>query len=40
MMAPRESRDALALVVAWTVVLVPTLWGVIQTVLKALALFR
>lgn len=30
----------LALVVAWTVVGVPAAWGVLQTLLKSLALFR
>jgi hypothetical protein len=29
-----------ALVVAWTVVGIPTLWGVTQTIMKSLALFR
>jgi hypothetical protein len=29
-----------ALVLAWLVVGVPTLWGVAQTVVKSLALFR
>ncbi|MEO8625025.1 MAG: hypothetical protein ABI625_28330 [bacterium] len=36
----RDSKNGLALVVAWTFVLVPTLWGVTQTVIKSLALFR
>lgn len=36
----RGSKGWLVLLVAWTVVGVPTLWGVAQTVLKSLALFR
>ena len=40
MSGDRGSKDWNALLVAWTVVLVPMLWGVAQTVLKSLALFR
>jgi hypothetical protein len=36
----RGSRNTIALAVAWAVVLAPTLWGVTQTVVKSLALFR
>jgi hypothetical protein len=36
----REAKGGLALVVAWTFVLVPTFWGVAQTVIKSMALFR
>jgi hypothetical protein len=37
--APR-SRDALMLTLAWLAVGLPLLWGVVQTIEKALALFR
>lgn len=40
MSAARAPGGRLALVVAWVIVGVPTLWGVAQTVLKSLALFR
>lgn len=40
MSAPREDRQAGAVIAAWAVVLVPTLWGVAQTVIKSMALFR
>ena len=40
MSTERGSTSGFALAVAWTVVLVPTLWGVAQTVMKSLALFR
>ncbi|MEP7002801.1 MAG: hypothetical protein ABI969_20080 [bacterium] len=36
----RDSKDGFALIAAWTFVLVPTLWGVTQTVIKSMALFR
>ena len=36
----RGTKDALALALAWTFVLVPTLWGVAQTVVKSMALLR
>ena len=38
-MTARKS-DWLALVIAWIVVGVPTVWGVSQTVMKSLALFK
>jgi hypothetical protein len=38
--APRDGNQPGAVVAAWVVVLVPTLWGVAQTVIKSLALFR
>ena len=40
MSGPRENRQAGAVIAAWVVVLVPTLWGVAQTVIKSLALFK
>ena len=44
MSQPDENRSRssawVALAIAWTVVGVPTIWGVAQTVLKSLALFR
>ena len=40
MSAPRDAKQSGAVIVAWVVVLVPTLWGVAQTVVKSLALFR
>ena len=40
MSAPSEGRQAGAVVAAWVVVLVPTLWGVAQTVIKSMALFK
>ena len=38
----RRSHDNqwLALLAAWIIVGVPTVWGVSQTIIKALALFR
>jgi len=36
----RGSTQWLALTIAWTIVGVPALWGVAQTVIKSLALFR
>ena len=36
----RGTKDTLALALSWTFVLVPTLWGVAQTVVKSMALFR
>jgi hypothetical protein len=38
--ASAGSSQWLALTIAWTIVGVPTLWGVAQTVVKSLALFR
>lgn len=40
MSAPRGANQPGAVIAAWVVVLVPTLWGVAQTVIKSLALFR
>ena len=40
MSGDRGARDTLALALAWMFVLVPTLWGVAQTVVKSMALFR
>ncbi len=40
MSAPHDAKQPGAVIVAWVVVLVPTLWGVAQTVVKSLALFR
>ena len=40
MSAPRDGRQPGAVFAAWVVVLVPTLWGVAQTVIKSMALFR
>ena len=40
MSAPREEKQPGEVVAAWVVVLVPTLWGVAQTVIKSLALFN
>jgi hypothetical protein len=34
------TRQWAPLVIAWLVVLVPAAWGITQTVLKSLALFR
>ena len=39
MSAPRDGKQPGAVSVVWVVVLVPTLWGVAQTVIKSLALF-
>lgn len=36
----RDNKQLGAVVAAWVVVLVPTLWGVAQTVIKSLALFK
>ena len=36
----RDDRQPGAVIAAWVMVLVPTLWGVAQTVIKSLALFR
>jgi hypothetical protein len=38
--APRAASQTLRLIVAWTVVGVPALWGVSQVIQKSLALFR
>jgi hypothetical protein len=35
-----RTRNALKLTLAWLAVGVPLLWGVVQTIGKALALFR
>ena len=50
MSAPRVDRthatagtstgSTLALVIAWAIVGIPAVWGVTQTVIKSLALFR
>ena len=40
MSAAREGKQAGAVIAAWVVVLLPTLWGVAQTVIKSLALFK
>ena len=40
MSAPREEKQPVAVIAAWAVVLVPTLWGVAQTVIKSMALFQ
>ena len=37
---PREKTSALVLAAAWTVVAIPLAWGVYQTAIKALPLFR
>lgn len=39
-LANGDSPQVLQLVIAWTVIAVPLGWGVAQTVIKALALFR
>lgn len=36
----RGMKDTLAFALAWTFVLVPMLWGVSQTIVKSMALFR
>ena len=36
----RSSNQTLRLIIAWTVVGVPALWGVSQVIQKSLALFR
>ena len=36
---PSHARDALILTLAWAAVGVPLLWGVVETLQKALALF-
>ena len=38
--APRSSNQTLRLILAWTIVGVPALWGVSQVFAKSLALFR
>ena len=40
MSGPRDGTQPGAVIAAWVVVLVPTLWGVAQTVIKSLALFK
>ena len=40
MSGEHQARDTVALVLAWMFVLVPTLWGVAQTIVKSMALFR
>ena len=36
----RDDKQPGAAIAAWVVVLVPTLWGVAQTVIKSMALFK
>lgn len=36
----KQTRSALLLWFSWVFVGIPALWGVLQTLLKALALFR
>ena len=36
----RDDKQPGAVIAAWVVVLVPTLWGVAQTVIKSMALFK
>ena len=36
----RDDKQPGAVIAAWAVVLVPTLWGVAQTVIKSMALFK
>ena len=36
----RDDKQPGAVIAAWAVVLVPTLWGVAQTVVKSMALFK
>ncbi len=38
--SPTPTRHWLPLIGAWLVVLVPSVWGIWQVVLKSLALFR
>ncbi len=40
MSSAAKGSSAVALVVAWAIVGVPSVWGVLQTVTKAMALFR
>ena len=40
MSAPRDAKQPVAVIAVWVVVLVPTLWGVAQTVSKSMALFK
>ena len=35
-----ETSSMLRLIIAWTIVGIPAAWGVSQTVIKAIALFR
>jgi hypothetical protein len=40
MIHPAKKSSTLAIVISWTIVLIPLGWGVVQSVVKSLPLFQ